>query len=313
MPNALADRIATRYGVESAWGTVPSVAAKGLYLLSDSLQPDYLTEESEAVTGDRQVPNIVRVGQGSSGAAEFEFSAEAMDDLLLGAMARNAWDTSGSGPDALLNGQDLVSFSVEKHFQDVGQFATYTGLRVDTFSLSFAPKSRLTGSVSFMGKAPAWSTATAFTGPAVAAVSNPLVVTSAGLSINVGGVPLNIATEFTVELQNELRLQDALGAIDPIGIGLGVFRASGTLSAYFPDRSLVDRIVGDQSFALSVSVEDSDSNEYTFRFPRVKLTTESGLGTGGRSQDVTPQFGWTAFRDPSTGATAIIERTLATP
>jgi hypothetical protein len=308
MPNALSDRVALRYAKEVNWGVTPAVAGKGLLVLSDSLDPDYQTEESESVRGDGQVPNIVRVGQGSQGGIPFEMQYGQWDDLIEGAM-RSAWEA-----DEIENENDLVSFTVEKQFQDLTSpnvFAAYKGLRVGGLTLNFAPKSRLTGEISFMGKAPEWASTSAFTGPAEEALDNPMMVTSAGLEISVGGAPFPIATEFSLSVDNELRMQDALGAIDPIGIGLGLFRASGTLAGYFPDRNLVDRIVGDQFFALAVEIEDGDGNEYLVEIPSAKLMTQSGVGNAGRSSDVIQSYTWNARRDPSTGYTMKITRTDA--
>lgn len=305
MPNAISDRVAFRYLPEAEWGVIPAAPFRTLYTTQDDIETQYETEESEAVTGDRQVPNMVRVGKEGSGAIQHEFGFGQLDDLLEGAFC-GSWSA-----DVLENAGEEKSFALQKELTDIERFVHYTGMKVGEFSLTLAPRARITGSTSFMGKSGVPGTASLGTGAAVAAVENPMMVTSAGLDLRINGSPFGLCTGFSFTIDNSLRMQPALGTEDPIGIGLGRFRPSGELSAYLPDFTLVELIDEDEEFELSLAAEDSLGNEYLFEFLTVKFASLSGLRNQGHSSDVIITLPWTAYRDPEEEITARVTRTAA--
>lgn len=312
MTKAATERVAFRYVEETEWGTTPAENMKGLLVTSEDTSPDYETEESESIRGDRQIPHIVRVGKEGSGGMNFELRYSVLDDFLRAALGASSWDadTPEAGTDRIENGSDLVSFTLEKEFQDVGHFWAFPGMVLGDLSLDFSPRSRVTGSATFMGQGGSPADATAGSGTE-AADENPMMVSSAGLTINIDGEPINIVTEFSLNLENNLRAQNALGSVDPIGVGLGLFRPSGSLTAYFEDRSLIDHIHEDTEFSMDLAVTDADGNELKLIWPAVKFTNLSGLENTGRSEDVLPQLDWTAKMHDTDEIMMAIERTPA--
>lgn len=305
---ATTDNLALRYHVESSYGeTSPSPAPtqSTLLVVSESLTTAFQTIESEAVVGDRQVQDIVRVGRICEGDINCELNYGNLDDFFRGALA-DAWSA-----DVLENGSTLVSYGLEKHMTDLSIFYRFAGARVNSLGINMALQSMITGTIGVMAKGGVFAASTIGDGSPGAATSNEPMVTLSTLTLNEGGTGIACPTAFNFQTTNELRQKRCLGEDDISGINLGIFRATGTLEAYFEDRTYVDKIVADTPSDFEIIAEDSDGNSYTFTFPRFKFTTLEGPANTGRSSDLMQTLGWTAYKDPSTGITMSITRSAA--
>jgi hypothetical protein len=305
---ATTDNMALRYFVESAYGEAspsPAPTLNTLLVVSESLTTNFQTIESEAVVGDRQVQDIVRVGKICEGDINTELNYGNLDDFFRGGLA-GAWVT-----DLLENGSTLVSYGLEKEMSDLGIFYRFVGARVNTLAINMALQSMITGTVGVMAKGGVFANSTFGDGSPVDATTNPSMVTLSTLTLNEGGTGLACPTSFNFQFNNELRQKRCLGEDDISGINLGIFRASGTLEAYFEDRTYVDKLIADTPSDFEIIAQDSDGNSYTFTFPRFKFQTLDGPANTGRSQDVMQTLTWTAYKDPSSGITASITRAAA--
>ena len=305
---ATTDNLALRYFTEPSYGDAapsPAPTLNTLLVVSESLTTNFQTVESEAVVGDRQVQDIVRVGKICEGDINFELNYGNFDALFGGALA-DAWAS-----DVLVNSSDLVSFGLEKDMTDLSIFYRFVGARVNTMAVNMALQSMITGSIGVMAKGGVFADATIGDGSPVAATSNPPMVTLSTLTLNEGGVGISCPTAFNFQTTNELRQKRCLGQDDISGINLGIFRASGTLEAYFENRTYVDKLIADTPSDFEIIAQDSDGNSYTYTFPRFKFQTLEGPANTGRSSDVMQTLGWTAYRDPSTQITMRIERAAA--
>lgn len=302
---ATTDNMALQYFVESTWGeTSPSPAPtlQKLLINSESLTTAFNTIESEAVVGDRQVQDITRVGRICEGDIVTELTYSNLDDFFRGAMA-DAWTT-----DVLENGSTLVSYGLEKEFTDLGLFYRFSGCRVNTLAVAMELQSIISGTLGMMGKGGIFAASTIGDGSPTDATTNPRMVTLSSLTLNEAGSAIACPTSFTFQTDNELRERRCLGDDDISGINLGIFRVTGTLEAYFEDRTYVDKIVDDTATDFEIVAQDSDGNGYTFTFPKAKFTTLDGPANTGRSSDVMQTLGWTAYEDPSSGITMSIAR-----
>ena len=301
---ATTDNLAFRYFTETAYGEVnsPAPTLSTLLVVSESLTTNFETIESEAVVGDRQVADIVRVGKIAEGDINCELNFSNLDDLLTGALA----DTWESG--VLENGSDLISFGLEKAMSDLSIYYAFLGARVNTFSCEMALQSMIKASIGVMAKGGAFGASSFGDGSPSAATSNEPMVTLARLTLNEAGAGMACPTAFSFNTTNELRQKRCLGQDDISGINLGIFRVTGTLEAYFEGQTYVDKIVADTATDFEIVAEDADGNSYTFTFPLVKFQTLEGPANTGRSQDLMQTLGWTAYKDPSTGITMRIER-----
>lgn len=300
--DAITDRMIMRYLREVTYGETPASAMQNLYIVSEDITPGFQTVESETMLGDRQVRDAVRVGQMSQGSINFELAYGPLDDVLEGVLCDD-WQTG-----FIENGSDLISFSLEREFDDVNQFASMKGARMGTLALNFVPKQRVTGSVGLMARGARFAGSTIGTGSATAGVDAPMMVTTETLSIEEAGTPITLATGFTINVDNGLRAKDVLGSSDIRDIGLGTFRVTGTLEAYFEDRRFIDKLIADTASDFEIVTEDVDSFAYNWIFPRFKFTGLTGPNATARNTDVMTRLNWTAFRDPSTGITMRVER-----
>ena len=302
---ATTDNMALQYHVETAYGeTAPSPAPTQSVLLitSETLTTAFQTIESEAVVGDRQVQDIVRVGRICEGDINFELNYGNLDLLLQGALA-DAWTSN-----LLENGSTLISYGLEKNFSDLSIFYRFAGARVNTFGLDMALQSMITGSMGMMAKGGVFAASTIGDGSPTAATSNTPMVTLSTLTLNEGGTGISCPTAFSFQTTNELRQRRCLGDDDISGINLGIFRVTGTLEAYFESRAYVDKLIADTASDFEIVTQDSAGNGYTWTFPQFKFTTLEGPGNSGRSSDVMQTLGWTAYSDPSSGKTMTVTR-----
>lgn len=305
---ATTDNLALRYFVEGSYGDAtpsPAPTLNTLLITSESLTTNFDTVESEAVIGDRQVQDIVRVGRIMGGDINTELNYSNLDDFFRGALA-DAWDSN-----VLENGSTLVSYGIEKDMTDLSIFYRFVGCRVDGLAVNMALQSMITGTISMMGKGGIFANSTIGDGSPVAATGNSPMVTLATLSLQENSVDIVCPTAFSFQTTNELRQKRCLGEDDISGINLGLFRVTGTMEAFFEDRTYVDKIVADDPSDFELVTTDADGNSYTFTFPRFKFTTLEGPANTGRSQDVMQTLGWTAYLDPSTDITMRIERAAA--
>jgi len=216
--------------------------------------------------------------------------------------------------------QDFVtqSFSIETSYEDVNQFFINKGLRVGQFDLNIASREIVTGKVNFKGEGMYRQVGGASlfdNSPYVSKVSTPGQVLSA--TTNVGslthnGVPLATAIKsITIQGDAALREQTAVGFKFPVGIGVGRFKLSGKVDAYFEDGALFDEFINHSTVSLGWDFTDLDQQHYFVTIPAVKFT-ENPLSPGSIDQDVMENLSWEAQRDPNLNAIIQFDRFSST-
>jgi len=136
------------YVVESTFGTTPT---------TPSFTPIRHTGTTIGLSKRRnRVRRVTRRSSGSSfpsrqtesvaGDINVELSYESFDDLLEAVLC-GTWATN-----VLKAGTTRRSYTVERHHQDIGKYLRSTGCNFNALSLSVAPNSMVTGSLSVIGK-----------------------------------------------------------------------------------------------------------------------------------------------------------------
>ena len=111
----------------------------------------------------------------------------------------------------------------------------------------------------------------------------------------------------SLNLNNNLRAQDAIGSLPHVGVALGKLEITGNIEAYFADLTAYNRFVNGTAFALSFKVNDSTGDYYRFTLPAVKY--ESGqVVAGGLDQDLVFQGTWRAIYDPTSACMIQIDK-----
>lgn len=225
------------------------------------------------------------------------------------------------GSSVMRNGTTKHSFSLEKQFLDLnsgsGLAARVLGYRVGGLQMNLTPQSVATYQFSGQGKQVAdtagtdlsdtnntldFTTLATLTDAAANDVMN--TVDGIGQLIINRDDPFDTVTvqQLSANPQTALRQQQALGAgIGPAGIGIGQFSISGSLTAYFEDRTLLQEYLLFRETDLAVVVKDGEGNSYLFDFPAIKFGGDGVPKGQGTDQDAIIELDMQAKRSQRDG------------
>lgn len=295
------NRTAIRIVPETTFGTTPATPAlQNLRYTGESLSFNQRSVTSDEIRSDRSTVDLVRVGAEVSGDINVEMSFESFQDLLEGAFCSD-FGAPVADVSTIKNGTTLKSFTIQKHFQDLAVpiFQNFVGCRVGGLSLDFKSGSILTGSFSFMGLNATSGTSqiagATFTNPGAGnqvmnAVTNLVEIKKDGVTM---------ATKIkamTLELNNNLRGQEAIGTLGNVGIALGRLEIMGNIELYFENATEYTAFLNATAFELSFKLLDADGNYYLFTMPNVKYE-EGTINSGGLDQDLMVNGKWRALYD----------------
>jgi tail tube protein len=204
------------------------------------------------------------------------------------------------------------SMSAETGFTDVTKYLSHNGLRVGDFTMNLQPSAIVTGDFTIMGRQTATLNATVLgTAPYTVLDANSESVFNS--TSNVGDILRNGAALTTAILKLDvkgaatLRMQPAVGAKFPAGIGYGRFTLTGAMDCYFQNFDLYNDFINHTTASLLWSMEDGDHMKYYFTVPSIKYDSDPIAPTG-IDKDVTETIAWTAFRDSTLGTMFMIDR-----
>jgi hypothetical protein len=261
----------------------------------------------ESVSFPALVPNVwtaVTLPLATPGALTAVISIGIKQMVDLGIFTLNI-DEVRSLPEGgtIKNGVTNRSFTVQKGFLDTTPpiYNTYKGQRIGSMSVDFKSGSILTGKFALMGTDATMST-TQLSGASF--IEAPTDVPMNGVN-NITSILENNVTSvqafksITLNLENTLRAQDAIGSLAPIGIGLGTCVITGSFDVYFSDLVMYNRFVNNTSMALAFKAQDSSGSFYNFGLPSIKIET-SKITSGGQDQDIMVACTYRAIYDPVT-------------
>jgi hypothetical protein len=207
----------------------------------------------------------------------------------------------------LTNGSVQPSFTLEKSFTDVTQFLTYRGMTVNKMALNFSAAALTDGSFDFMGKDAVRNIAKQLPGALTA--SNAFEIQNGVKGVGVlweGTAPITSTSikTFSVNVENNLRGQKALGTLGNVSIGSGDFDASGSMEVYFADGTQFDKFLSDTYTQLIIGSNDVARNGYVLSFPRVMLMNAKVVA-GSKNADIMATFDWMAFADTQNAIPAL--------
>lgn len=208
--------------------------------------------------------------------------------------------------DVLVNGTTLRSSTIERQYLDQSpvSYEYFTGQCVDKLSVDASAQKIMTYTISYVGTNASITTTRASGATDIAAPTNDVMNTSSNVGeLGFNGVAVatpNYIMNCKFDIQNNLRRQVAVGSIGAVGIGNGEFKVSGTLSFYFGDKSVLDKIISNArtSYYLPVGRADNNAQKLMFDFPSIKLSSGSP-SVSGKNADVMIDAGFQALRDPT--------------
>lgn len=313
MAYAQGSRRKIRYVAEDVFATIPTTPVLiPLRNNRDSLNLSKDTFESAELRGDRSIRDVRHGNEQVSGDIAFDLAYGDFDDFLEAVMC-SSWDT-----ETLVQGTTLHSFTIEKEFADINQFAVYRGCAVNTLSLTLANNAVVTGTLGILG-AGADPVAGTSVQDSEGTLTNTEVFDSFSGTISEDETIIGIVTNLEFTIDNGLSANfSILGSHDnpeeALFLSMDRFNVTGTLTAYFEDASLVNKFINETPSSLEFELEDNAGigtpNKLKFTFPSIKYTGHDlGVGDAGPKTIAMP---FQALYDTATSTTLTIEKTAAT-
>jgi hypothetical protein len=291
------------YVAESTFGTTPTTPVlKPIRHTGTTLGLSKDAIESEELRQDRQVANFRHGNKSVAGDVNVELSYGTFDDLIEATLA-GTWAT-----DVLKAGTTRRSFTIERYHTDIGKYLRSTGCSFNALSLSVAPNSMVTGSLSVIGKG--FSVASvAISGATYSAESTTAPFDSFTGSITEGGSSIAVVTSIDLSIDNGMEALYVVGSDETLLPSIGKSSVTGSITAYFEDSSLIDKFIAETASSLSFVLTDLAGNSYTFSMPNIKYN--SGNPEVGGPGAVTVSLDFVALYDSGISSQIQITRTPA--
>jgi hypothetical protein len=289
------------YVAETVFGTTPATPVlKPIRHTGTTLGLSKDAIESEELRQDRQVANFRHGNKSVAGDLNVELSYGTFDDLIEATLA-GTWAT-----DVLKAGTTRRSFTIERYHTDIGKYLRSTGCSFNALSLSVAPNSMVTGSLSVIGKG--FSVASvAITGATYSAESTTAPFDSFTGSITEGGSSIAVVTSIDLSIDNGMEALYVVGSDETLLPSIGKSSVTGSITAYFEDSSLIDKFIAETASSLSFVLTDLAGNSYTFSMPNIKYN--SGNPEVGGPGAVTVSLDFVALYDSGISSQIQITRT----
>jgi len=225
--------------------------------------------------------------------------------------------------DILRNGTDNVSAHqniVEESFTDHSPISrvAFLEMAVNTLTQNLQPQAIATGAVNFFGTTALASTtesdlysdapATRAAAPAGNVYNTSSNVARLGRGADVvGSGGVNCVTEATVEINNNLRRNNAVGVFGACAIGAGELAVSGSLGTYFDDLSLFTDLLNGAETSVDFGLRSINGRVLLTDLPRIKYN--GGAPTvPGKNTDVILNLTYDALLDADLGYTVSYQR-----
>lgn len=294
----------TRYCKESAFGVTPvNPAMRGLRHTSNSLILSKDSFQSNELRADAQISDLRHGNRRAGGDIGIEMSFAEYDDFLAAAL-RSSWSGDTSGPATLTAGTDMTSFTIERVFNDIGQFQVFTGCEVNSFSFSVRTNAMVTGGIGLVGKDVAFAVAPLDPEPLPGAPHAPFDGFKGEL--REGDAAIAVVTGLQLSISNGIEPAFVIGSDTAAALTAGRINVSGTLSAYFRNMDLLQKFVNEAESSLSFTLGDGDSASYVFTLPRIKYSGGDNPVDG--EGPVMLSMPFQALYDEATGTNIKVER-----
>ncbi len=102
----------------------------------------------------------------------------------------------------------------------------------------------------------------------------------------------------SLEVNNNLRGQKALGVFGNAGVGYGELSITGTMECYFENETLYQLALNSNTANFTIGVADRAGQGYLIELPKIKFT-DASLNYGSKDSDVMLSLPFQAFYDTS--------------
>lgn len=275
MPLATGAQAEVGFIAEVTLGVTPATPEL-VALPVSSFTPEVTKEgfQSADLRADRQISDFRHGGKSTSMALEFEVKHGEFDSLLEGALF-GTWAT-----DVLIAGTDRHSFTFEAAYLDITQFHSYTGLMVNTFSMSITTDATVTASMSLIGIDENLAQATIDNAGGYTPVGAKRSFDSFSGVLNEGGSAIAIVTSLEFSLENGISGAKVIGSDIAVDLFDGRSNLTGTISAFFEDEVLLNKFLNETPSDIDITLTDPDANTLQIEIPRIIYTGGSAPVSG---------------------------------
>lgn len=208
----------------------------------------------------------------------------------------------------LTHGATMTSWTLERQTSDISVFSAFRGMTPSKMDLSLASGSLTTASFEFMGKDKVEGATTFMPGTPVVPVAYD-VHSGVGGAINaiwLDGAPITgtYVKSVTLNFDNSLRAQEAIGTLGAVGIGNGTINCTLQMQVYFADSSLFNKFKNNSNTAVIFSSVDAAGNGYFFTVPKANMSDYKS-NAGGKDQDMMLDLSFTALADTGNAVAAL--------
>jgi hypothetical protein len=206
--------------------------------------------------------------------------------------------------DTIRNGITQYTYRVEKEYTLAAgvRYSYFSGHQPSALTLTAETRGVVTGTQSWMGADATPPSAPRDVGAATLPISNKTVLDASNSvpMIMEAGVVLgapNYVSGFTFTFDNGLRARNAIGSPGAIGLGMGRVNITGTLTTYFGDEVLLNKLRAAQASGTTIAFRDAANlMGEIWDMPRLKYS--SGFPeVPGIDTDLTTALGFQALRD----------------
>lgn len=214
----------------------------------------------------------------------------------------------------ITNGTVATSYTLEKFFSDLNLFWAFRGMRLNTLEIVIASRSKITMVMDFFGISGTIISSTIGSGAYTSATTTSIMnaVNNVGRMVESGSVlpATTFVKSAKIKFANNLRPQDAVGNLNPIGVGYGRCEVTGELIVYFKDETIANRYLAtagaDSGVALLLSTPVPENDAYVITIPSMEYTNADVTGVG-NDNDVLLTMEFHAKMHPSQNITARID------
>lgn len=200
------------------------------------------------------------------------------------------------------------SFTIEEFYSDVPASEVYTGMKVNTASLSLPATGLVTCDFGFMGRdLTLTGTTQYYTSPTAQGTSGVFASVSGVLIVN--GVPVGLLTGLNININRNMSNATVVGSNNVVEMFEGRIAVDGDFSAYFENSNFRDLFINESEVSLIAVLSTGTAAAADFVsivLPRIKVNSNT---RDDGEQGITAQHSFTALLNAAGGAGQSTERT----
>lgn len=203
----------------------------------------------------------------------------------------------------VVNGTTKGSMFLETSFQDITAVKYFTGMRVDTLSLNIQSAQIVTGTFGFTGKRGFTASTTKTSVVVSAGTTSPMTAAvNVGTLMEASTALANAVQSITLNISNNMFLRPQVGSKATANPGDGSVQVDGTLTAFFEDISLYEKMIDHTTSNLSMRFTDAANNMIVLTVHALKFSA-GDPAVPGLNQDVFLPLNLIGFKHAGVGKT----------